>query len=82
MHRVIAAGTCVYTSISFVNSEYILTIDKTDRSKHSSSSSRPQTADLHKHICMQEEEEEDGQPTARTLDRRVEVKREACLMTT
>ena len=45
---------------------------------------RAQAAGHKQQICtsMQEEEEEDGQPTARTLDRRVEVKREACLMTT
>ncbi len=41
-----------------------------------------QAASNKQQICTGMQQEEDGQPTARTLDRRVEVKREACLMTT
>ncbi len=94
MHRVIAAGTCVCTSICLVKSEYTLTFDKRDRSTHKlkQPATNSRFALFYLYFCISKkrdtniyssmQKEEDGQPTARTLDRRVEVNREACLMTT
>jgi hypothetical protein len=77
MHGLIATITCVCTFAHSVSSQCMLTTDCRDGGTHT----QAQAASYKQQICMGVQKE-DGQPTARTLDRRVEVNREACLMTT